>query len=67
MYIRILDIEDKYNIFTNIDANVGNYKSLCKGYNVSKEDDIEIIMPYIIKSFKLLEYKPFGIQSELQK
>lgn len=62
VHIRVLDVEDEDNVLTFINANVGNYKPLYKGYNAHKEEDIEIIMLYIIKSFKLLEYKPFGIQ-----
>jgi len=67
VYIRILNIEDKDNVLISLNVKVGNYKSLCKGYDVCRVEDIEIIMPYIIKSFKLLECTPLVIQSELKK
>ncbi len=60
IYIRLLDVEDNNNILNIVGRT--SYEPLCKYFKVLKEEDIDIIMPYIIKSYEISKYNPIDLK-----
>lgn len=60
IYIGLLDVEDNNNILNIVGRT--SYEPLCKYFKVLKEEDIDIIMPYIIKSYEISKYNPIDLK-----
>ena len=59
IYVRLLDVEDNNNILNIVSRT--NYEPLCRYFKVLKEEDIDIIMPYIIMSYEISKYKSIDL------
>ena len=60
IYVRLLNVEDKNNILNIVSRT--SYEPLCRYFKVLKEEDIDIIMPYIIKSYEISKYNPIDLK-----
>ena len=54
IYIRLLNVEDNSNILNVVGRTT--YEPLCRYFKIKEEKDIDIIMPYIIKSYEISKY-----------
>ena len=61
IYIRLLNVEDDKNILNIVGRT--NYEPLCRYFKVLNENDIDVIMPYIIKSYELSKYNPVDLKN----
>ncbi len=61
IYIRLLNVDDDNNILNVVGRT--NYEPLCRYFKVLNEKDIEIIMPYIIKSYELSKFNPMDLKN----
>ena len=61
IYIRLLNVDDDNNILSVVGRS--NYEPLCRYFKVLNENDIEVIMPYIIKSYELSKYNPIDLKN----
>lgn len=59
IYVRLLYVEDNNNILNIVSRT--NYDPLCRYFKVLKEEDIDIIMPYIIMSYEISKYKSIDL------
>lgn len=56
IYIRLLNVEDNENVLKVVGRS--NYEPLCRYFKLYNENDIDVIMPYINKSFEISKYNP---------
>ena len=61
IYIRLLNVDDDNNILNVVGRS--NYEPLSRYFKLLNENDIEIIMPYIIKSYELSKYNPIDLKN----
>ena len=61
IYIRLLNVEDNDNILSVVGRS--NYEPLCRCFKINEEKDIDIIMPYIIKSYEISKYNPVELKN----
>ena len=61
--IRLLPVKDDSNVLD--DVNRKHYEPLCKYYNVKKQEDIDIIIPYLEKAFEMTKYPASDIKNGL--
>ena len=61
IYIRLLNVDDDNNILNIVGRT--NYEPLCRYFKVLNENDIEVIMPYIIKSYELSKFNPIDLKN----
>ena len=61
IYVRLLNVEDDSNILNIVGRS--NYEPLCKYFKVLNENYIDVIMPYIIKSYELSNYNPIDLKN----
>lgn len=61
VYIRLLYVDDNDNILSVVGRS--NYEPLCRCFKINEEKDIEIIMPYIIKSYEISKYNPVDLKN----
>lgn len=61
IYIRLLNVEDNDNILSVVGRS--NYEPLCRCFKINEEKDIDIIMPYIIKSYEISKYNPVDLKN----
>ncbi len=65
IYIRLLDVEDNDNILNVVGRTT--YEPLCRCFKIKEEKDIDIIMPYIIKSYEISKYNPVDLKNNFIK
>lgn len=51
VYIRLLNVEDNDNVLKVVGRT--NYEPLCRYFKIINESHIDVIMPYIIKSYEI--------------
>lgn len=61
VYIRLLYVDDNDNILSVVGRS--NYEPLCRCFKINEEKDIDIIMPYIIKSYEISKYNPVDLKN----
>ncbi|MBQ8892307.1 MAG: hypothetical protein IJ068_05570 [Bacilli bacterium] len=61
IYVRLLNVEDNSNILNIVGRS--NYEPLCRYFKVINENDIDVIIPYIIKSYELSKYNPIDLKN----
>ena len=61
IYIRLLNIEDNDNVLKVVGRT--NYEPLCRYFKIINESDIDVIMPYIIKSYEISKYNPVYLKN----
>ena len=61
IYIRLLNVDDNDNILSVVRRS--NYEPLCRCFKINEEKDIDIIMPYIIKSYEISKYNPVDLKN----
>lgn len=61
IYIRLLNVDDNDNILSVVRRS--NYEPLCRCFKITEEKDIDIIMPYIIKSYEISKYNPVDLKN----
>ena len=61
IYIRLLYVEDNSNILNVIGRTM--YEPLCRYFKIKEEKDIDIIMPYIIKSYEISKFNPEDLKN----
>ena len=49
-----MNVEDNSNILNVV--GITTYESLCRYFKIKEEKDIDIIVPYIIKSYEISKY-----------
>lgn len=59
--IRLLNVEDNGNILNVVGRTM--YESLCRYFKIDQEKDIDVIMPYIIKSYEISKYNPVVLKN----
>ena len=62
IYVRLLNVEDTNNTLSIVGRT--NYEPLCRYFKVLNLDDIDTIMPYIIKSYELSKYNPIDLKND---
>ena len=60
IYIRLLNVEDNSNILSVVGRTT--YEPLCRYFKIKEEKDIDVIMPYIIKSYEISKYNPIFLK-----
>lgn len=60
IYIRLLNVEDNDNILKVVGRTA--YGPLCRYFKI-KVKDIDLIMPYIIKSYEISKYNPLDLKN----
>lgn len=65
LYVRLLKVEDTQNIL-DYTYQTGT-ESLCMTYKISNGNDIETIIPYIIKSYNISKCVAIDVKYELNK
>lgn len=61
VYIRLLYVDDNDNILSVVRRS--NYGPLRRCFKINEEKDIDIIMPYIIKSYEISKYNPVDLKN----
>ena len=61
IYIRLLNVEDNDNILKVVGRT--NYEPLCRYFKIINESDLDVIMPYIIKSYEISKYNPVDLKN----
>ena len=61
IYIRLLNVEDNDNVLKVVGRT--NYEPLCRYFKIINESDIDVIMPYIIKSYEISKYNPVDLKN----
>lgn len=61
IYIGLLNVDDDNNTLSIVGRT--NYEPLCRCFKLTKEEDIDIIMPYIVKSYELSKYNPIDLKN----
>lgn len=61
IYIRLLNVEDNDNILKVVGRTA--YGPLCRYFKIKEEKDIDLIMPYIIKSYEISKYNPLDLKN----
>ena len=61
IYIRLLNVEDNDNILNVVGRTT--YEPLCRYFKIKEEKDIDVIMPYIVKSYELSKYNPIDLKN----
>ena len=61
IYIRLLNVEDNENILNVVGRTT--YEPLCRYFKIKDEKDIDVIMPYIIKSYEISKYNPVDLKN----
>ena len=61
IYIRLLYVEDNSNILNVVGRTM--YEPLCRYFKIKEEKDIDIIMPYIIKSYEISKFNPEDLKN----
>ena len=65
LYVRLLKVEDTQNIL-DYTYQTGT-ESLCMTYKISNGNDIETIIPYILKSYNISKCVAIDVKYELNK
>ena len=65
LYIKILEVEDNNNILSTVGTK--NTNPLCRKYKICNEFDIDIIVPYVEKSYSLANYNPIDLNNDIVK
>ena len=61
IYIRLLNVEDNDNVLKVVGRTM--YEPLCRYFKIKEEKDIDIIMPYIIKSYEISKFNPEDLKN----
>lgn len=61
IYIRLLNVEDNDNVLKVVGRT--NYEPLCRYFKIINESDLDVIMPYIIKSYEISKYNPVDLKN----
>lgn len=61
IHIRLLNVDDNENVLKVVGRS--NYEPLCRYFKLYDENDIDIIMPYINKSFEISKYNPKDLKN----
>lgn len=65
IYVKVLKVDNKDNILSIITHK--SYEPLCLSYKVREKADIDIIFPFIKKSFELNKINPCDLKEKLYK
>lgn len=65
VYVRILNVENKDNVLNIVTRKT--YEPLCLSYKVKSNEDIDIIMPYIISSYEISKFNPLDLKNDFLK
>ncbi len=65
IYIRLLNVEDNNNILNVVGRTT--HEPLCRYFKIIDEKDIDIIMPYIIKSHEISKYSSVDLKNNFIK
>ena len=61
IYVRLLNVEDNDNVLKIVGRT--NYEPLCRYFKTINESDLDVIMPYIIKSYEISKYNPVDLKN----
>ena len=61
IYIRLLNVEDDDNILNVVGRTT--YEPLCRYFKIKEKKDIDIIMPYIVKSYEISKYNSVDLKN----
>jgi predicted transport protein len=65
IYVKLLNVADENNILNIVTRK--NYEPLCRSYKVKDLSDVDIIIPFIKKSYELNKINPIGLKHEFFK